>query len=549
MSRWLRWAALIAAMAVLVAGIRPVGAQNPQTFTTMVEMPDGVKLETTVFLPAGEGPFPTLLVRTPYQHSSGTSSSEAGTPDGIASVVQHVRGRYGSEGEFGAFFDARTDGQATLNWIVAQPWSNGLVATTEGSAMGIAQYMMAPGAPGALRCQWIGVATPDLYAAAYRNGVYRSELVDHWMGEWVRAKQWITEVYAHPLNSAYWDDARITNEYGEINVVAVHVGGWYDVFARSTIDAFLGYQYEGGPGAAGHQHLIMGPWTHDVNKAKVGELTFPNDTLPGFNGMYRLWREACLLGGAAGEDAMAQLDAQPAVTYFTMGAVDEPGAPGNAWHTAEPGPPPGGSDFPLYLHAHQRLGADVPPENSPGDTFAYDPADPTPTLCGANLYLTRGTCDQRPVEQREDVIVYSTPPLEEPLEVTGDVRADIWITTDVPDTDVAVRVTDVYPDGRSMLVLDSIMRAGYHASPDFSSETLLTPGEPVQLSFDLGPTSIVFNAGHRIRISVSGANAPRFAPNPNTGASFLQEGESGQVAHTTLLHDGQHPSAIILPVR
>ncbi|MCD4687676.1 MAG: CocE/NonD family hydrolase, partial [Anaerolineae bacterium] len=126
---------------------------------------------------------------------------------------------------------------------------------------------------------------------------------------------------------------------------------------------------------------------------------------------------------------------------------------------------------------------------------------------------------------------------------------EVWITTDVVDTDIAVRLTDVYPDGRSMLVADGIARARYHASPNFDTETFLEPGVPVLLTVDLGPTSIVFNAGHRIRISVASSNAPRFGPNPNTGAAVLLDGETGQVAHTTILHDAEHPSALILPVR
>jgi putative CocE/NonD family hydrolase len=167
----------MAVTVVLVAGIGPTIAQDTRTFTAMVEMPDGVKPETMVYLPDGEGPFSAVLIRTPYEKSKEGPVTEPVAGTKIARVVQHVRGQYGSQGKFGAFFDARTDGQATLNWIVAQPWSNGIIATSQGPAIGIAQYMMAPGAPDALRCQWIEVATPDMYPAAYRNGVYRTELV------------------------------------------------------------------------------------------------------------------------------------------------------------------------------------------------------------------------------------------------------------------------------------------------------------------------------------------------------------------------------------
>jgi putative CocE/NonD family hydrolase len=180
--------------------------------------------------------------------------------------------------------------------------------------------------------------------------------------------------------------------------------------------------------------------------------------------------------------------------------------------------------------------------------FIYDPTDPTPTLGGANLNIASGAYDQRDVEARDDVLVYTTEVLDAPLEVTGDLLAQIWISSDAPDTDIVVRLTDVYPDGRSMLVADSVLRARFHNSPDFSAETFLQAGVPVLLNIDLGPTSYIFNAGHRIRISVTSSNAPRFAPNPNTGAPFLEDGDTGQIAHNTILHDADHLSALVLPI-
>ena len=160
-----------------------------------------------------------------------------------------------------------------------------------------------------------------------------------------------------------------------------------------------------------------------------------------------------------------------------------------------------------------------------------------------------GREDQTSIEQRDDVVVYSSDILQEPLEITGDLRAEIWITTNVPDTDIVIRLTDVYPDGRSMLVADGIIRARYYNSPDFTSFEYLEPGQPYLLSIDIGPTSIIFNTGHRIRISITSSNWPRFSINPNTGEMFFTEGELGQKAITTILHDAKHPSAIILPVQ
>jgi len=539
---------------ILAAGLLAIllfsnaGPRESSEQTVMVTMPDGIHLATDLVLPAGEGPWPVLLMRTLYGRDQWSELTDALIDAGVATVIQDVRGRHDSEGEFFAFLNDREDGPATIDWILDQPWSNDRLVTFGGSALGITQYMLAPGAPAELRCQWAQVAMPDLYRhAVYQNGVYRSELMDGWLGA-LKETQAISLVHSIPLNTADWDAARITGEYGQVNAAGMHVGGWYDIFARGTIEAFLGYQELGGPGAAGQQHLIMGPWTHNVNNPRAGELTFPAGVMADGEELMSNWLMGCLFDDAKGKRYRDKLDALPAVTYFTIGAVDEEGAPGNEWHTAENWPPAGNVAVPYYLLPDNGLGKEMPADAGGGDTIRYDPSDPCPTVGGANLGIPAGAMDQREIEQREDVIVYTTPALAEPLEITGDLAADIWIITDVPDTDIVVRLTDVYPDGRSMLIMDNIMRARYRASPDFTSESFLTPGEPARLTFDLGPTSYLLNAGHRLRVSVASSNASRFAPNPNTGAHFLEEGEAGQIAHTTILHDAAHPSAIILPL-
>jgi predicted acyl esterase len=509
-----------------------------------VPMKDGVRLATTLYLPEGRGPWPVILMRTPYGRDQEREWGRNLPQHGIALVVQDTRGRFDSEGEDMSFFADREDGQATLAWIAEQPWSNGRVMTFGASALGIAQYVLAPGAPDALRCQWIEVATPDLHDGIYQGGVYREALTSGWLAD-NRSDHRIEPLMSHDQNTAYWDQVQI-DDYGQVNVPAFHVAGWYDIFARNVIKGFLGYQYAGGDGAQGAQHLIMGPWTHDIHSADVGELTVPNAELETLDQQLELLARACLFDDP---EARAELEALPPVQYFTLGAVAEPGAPGNEWRTAETWPPAGGKETLFYLHADNALALDPPDAVGGSDTFTYDPTDPSPTVGGANLGLPAGSFDQREVEARDDVVVYTTPPLQSPVEATGNLRAEIWITTDVPDTDVVVRLTDVYPDGRSMLLSDGIFRARYRDCPDFTCETLLQPGEPVRLTVDLGPHSYIFNAGHRIRISVTSSNAPRFAPNPNTGEPYLQDGDVGRIAHTTLLHNAEHPSALILPVR
>lgn len=511
-------------------------------------MPDGVKLATDIDLPGDRGSWPVFLIRTPYGRESFDELATQITSVNIAFVIQDTRGRFDSEGEHGVFFNEKTDGQATLDWITEQTWSNGRIATWGQSALGISQYLMAPGASDALVCQWIEVATPDFYAdAVYQGGAYRAKLADFLL-ETFEGNDLADDWRLNHMNTAYWNPVQITDDYRDIRSPAVHIGGWYDIFARGTVDAFLGYQNQGGKGALGKQHLIMGPWSHTTlnSSAPTSQIAFPNGVSPDYNVWFVTWLQACLLDGPGLAD-MNDLAALPAVRYFTMGAVGEAEAPGNEWRTADTWPPPGGVETPLYLSSDNALSFDES-QTDGRDTFRYDPDNPSPTIGGNNLNIENGPYDQRPIEQRDDVTVYSTKPLDRQIEATGDIRAEIWIMTDAPDTDIVVRLTDVYPDGRSMLIADGILRARFHDSPDFTSEELLEPGTPYLLDIDLGTASVIFNAGHRIRISITSSNVPRFAPNPNTGEMFLEEGETGQIATTTILRGPDFPSAIILPV-
>ena len=509
--------------------------------TVMVPMPDGVALATDVYLPFGAGPWPVLLIRTPYGRANAREFDPA---PGFALVAQDMRGYGDSQGVPSGFLSERQDGQATLAWVLAQPWSNGRVATFGGSAPGASRYWAIPGAPPALRCQWVEAASADLYVnGVFQGGVYRQELEGLRLSEEENDAGLAKWADLHPLNDGAWAPVQVT-DFGQVHAAGVHVSGWYDIFARGTINAFLGYQYRGGWGAAGRQRLIMGPWTHDINSSQTGELAFPNAFMEGLDGWLRLWLYACLLG----RNDLSDLALMPTVQYFTMGAADEVGAPGNEWRTAPSWPPPGARLMPLYLLPGGGLALEPPWMGAGGDSFTYDPANPVPTLGGANLHIEAGAYDQRPIEQRGDVLVYSTPALGAPLEVTGDLSAVIWLTTDVPDTDIVLRLTDVYPDGRSMLLADGVAQARYRYSPDFSFYTLLAPDIPYRLTLDLGPTSIIFNAGHRLRVSVTSSNAPRFTPNTTTGALYPFADATARPAHTTIWHDAARPSALLLPL-
>jgi uncharacterized protein len=514
-------------------------AQNNRE-TIMLPMPDAITLATDVYRPDADGAYPTLLMRTPYGRGDSGDIGELVNDMGIVFVVQDIRGRFDSGGEFSIFRDDRADGHTTINWITEQPWSNGKVATFGGSALGITQYMLAPDAGDGLVCQWVEVGTSDLQATTYPNGAYRSELFDGWLRS-LGEEADIADIRQHPTEDDWWESTDTAQNFSAVKTTAIHIGGWYDIFAQHTIDAFLGYQTQSQQPDT--QFLIMGPWTHAVNSSEIGELFIENAPFERYEELLFLWLNACLVD----ENPAVLTNELPPVTYFTIGAIDEENAPGNTWHTAQTWPPSGGVDTPMYLGANNSLNY-VMSATEGSDTFRYDPDNPTETICGANLIIAAGSCDQREIERREDVLVYETDILDTPLEVTGDIRAQIWMETDVPDTDIVVRITDVYPDGRSMLVVDGIMRARYHNSPDFSTETLLITGEPTLLEFAVAPTSYIFNTGHRLRVSITSSNVPRFAPNPNTGAMFFNEGEETRIATTAILWRDAHPSAIILPV-
>jgi len=231
------------------------------------------------------------------------------------------------------------------------------------------------------------------------------------------------------------------------------------------------------------------------------------------------------------------------VHYYVMGDPEDKNAPGNFWRSADTWPPPA-AVTPFYLHADHTLRR-AKPGGAEQLAYRYDPEHPVPTLGGQNLQLSKGPMDQRPVESRPDVLLFTTEPLSEPVEVTGRITARLSVSSDCPDTDFTVKLSDVYPDGRSMLVTDGIRRASLRRS--YEKREPLKAGRVYELDVDLWSTSLVFNRGHRIRVAVSSSNAPRFEPNPNTGVPHFTPGR-GRVATNTLHLSSRSPSRLLLPL-
>ena len=507
--------------------------------TIMLPMRDGVKLATDIYKPDGVGPFPVVLIRTPYNKDGAAAIGAEGMKRGFVIVSQDCRGRSASEGENLPFHTDKSDGYDAIEWVAKQPWCNGKIGTWGGSAVAITQFQMLASGTDKISAQHLTVGAPNLYDVIYINGVFRKSLIE----DWLKGAKWSPHTLpiwtGHPIYDDYWRERDASRHYKKANFPALHIGGYYDIFAQSTIDSFLGYNEHGGRKARGKQKLVMGPWSHAILQEKVGELTFPNAKKPpGRAHDAWQWFEMTLRNNSAA------LDAEPAVTYYVIGDATDPKAPGNVWRTADQWPPFKNNPTKYFLHHDRTLSRRDPDAESPL-TYTYDPANPVPTIGGIQLSIPAGPMDQRKVESREDVLVFTTDPLTAPLEVTGRIRAKIWISTDVPDTDFIARLCDVYPDGRSFNLCEGAIRTRFRNG--VNKEELMKPGKIYPLEIDLWSTSVIFNTGHRLRLQITSSSAPGYDPNPNTGAVFRSNNETRK-ANIKLYMDAKHPSHISLPI-
>jgi predicted acyl esterase len=537
------WALAILALTTLFAASIGQAQPGPKATSYMVAMRDGVKLATDVYLPGdGTGKYPVIVARTPYDKSKGGAGIAANCARrGYAFVMQDLRGRFKSEGHPAIIFGndgwgEHQDGRETLEWIARQPWCDGKIGTWGGSALGITQNMAAPAAPDALKVQFVIVAFSDYYSqGAYQGGAFRTQLIERWLrGNGLVDKNLETFV-AHPRYDDFWKNLNSETQAGKVRAPGVYVGGWYDIFLQGTINSFMAVHHHGGEGARGKCRLVIGPIGHGT----FNELKYPaNAAKMPASGDAFAWYDHVLLGK---ENAVAK---EKAVHYYVMGDPTDAKAPGNYWRHADDWPPPAEATS-FYCHPNATLLQGKAPDGNEAKTYSYDPKNPVPNVGGQELGVPLGPMDQRRVEDRPDVLLFTSDVLTEPIEVTGRIGAKLFVSSDCPDTDFTVKLTDVYPDGRSMLVTDGILRARYRES--FEKESFLKPGEVYELNVDLWSTSLVFNKGHRIRVAVSSSNSPRFEANPNTGKPFRADSET-RVARNTVHLSLKYPSRIVLPV-
>ena len=542
---------LIAALVATVVSACGAVLGLPAAEMHMVPARDGVLLGPDVYLPDSGDAFPTVLMRTTYNKDAsnkGIRFSDAMAKPfvdaGYAFVVQDTRGRFTSEGVDSIFLTdgdgPLKDGYDTVEWIVQQSWSNGDVGIMGMSALGITSYMAAASGHPALKAAFVTASASNLYDDVfYPGGVYRQHMGDRWITGQGRA-EFLPFIYAHASYDSVWQRVDLPRLAPQSHTAIYQWGGWFDCMSQGQTDAFSALQERGGDGARGNQMLLMGAWSHSGTSQTQGELRFPtttNDASP-FHEVVP-WFDSKLKGAAT------MLDTMPPVRYYLMGDVDDSLSFGNVWMSADLWPPSGVSDLALYLRRDSSLAPMPPVAASASATYEYDPADPVPTLGGLNLYKPVGPADLRPVESRPDVLTFSTEPLQEPLAVAGKVRMKLFASSDCPDTDFMALLTDVYPDGRSMLIVDGAIRARYRESK--SDPEYMAPGEVYEFDINLWDTAIVFNRGHRIRVDITSSNSPRFMPNPNTATAFHTD-TVGVVATNTIRFDAAHPSALILPV-
>ena len=575
--------------------LHTAAAANPYAVTferdTVVVMRDGIKLYADVFRPDATGKFPVLLQRTAYDKNYGTEFGLKAAAQGYVVIVEDVRGRYTSEGEWYPFKNEMNDGYDTVEWAAALPYSNGKVGMFGGSYLGTTQLLAAIAHPphlagicpmftasnyrayqgGALE-QWFaeswstGVAREAFNRANKKrvdpqSGVATLPLVDYPIfGLQPLPSQAVsTKAFApyfldwldHPSYDDYWKAISIEDHFSNITVPALHVSAWYDFFLGGTLRNYLGIKSHGGSAEArSGQRLIVVVGGHAGDGPKIGALDFGKDsafdedetTIQWYDYLFKAARNGFSTGKPVsifvqGTNKMRQEDAWPLARakntrYFLHSMGDASGQTSSDTQQVESGA--------LSL---------VAPAAEKPDQYIYDPSNPVPTIGGAlcckPLLTDIGPQDQRPAEARSDVLTYTTPAFSKDTEIAGPISLDLYVSSSAVDTDFTGMLVDVWPNGFAQNLTGGILRLRYRKSQE--KPELAKPGQIYHITLDLLATSNLFLAGHKLRLEVSSSNFPRFDRNMNTGEE--QAHATRMVKATNLVyHDKVRPSALIVPV-
>ena len=520
----------------------------------MIPMRDGVKLSAYLYLPEGDGPWPVLYEQRYADLRADRTRQELAelASHGYVVCAEHFRGAHLSEGVWNGYralgWGELQDGHDTVEWLAKQSWSNGKIGTFGASQGGFAQNFLAVTQPPHLVTQYMVDTGLSLFHEGYRIGGATKPGRFKTMRDICRVPeqndQWLRETLEHPTYDEYWQQEDCARHFDKMNVPSFTIGSWYDYMSVGSIDSFVGRQHHGGPNSRGAQKLLLGPWLHgryNKQSPKVGELEYPENSTFDVKAHMLQWFDHHLKGIANG------VDREPTVRYYVMGAAGEPGAPGNEWRTADDWPIPV-QETSYYLtpaNAQGEGGLDLgkPASANAKTKYVSDPAHPAPIPVRA----FPGASDARAYEQHSETQTFTTEPLTTAVEWTGGVKVELYISSSVKDTDYIVRLSDVYPDGRSILIMDKIQRARFRDG--FDREVFMEPGTVYKFAFDIHSLSQIFNKGHRIRVTVASTGAEFYEPNPNTGGPMTIEPPAETViAENTIYHTRQYPSRIIAPV-
>jgi putative CocE/NonD family hydrolase len=548
-----------------------------------VPMRDGVALRADILVPGAEGKFPALIYRTPYGKHLALKeykTFEKAVARGYAVVVQDVRGRYASDGEFVAYQNEGRDGYDTIEWTAKQPWCDGNVGTFGLSYPGAVQWLAAVENPPHLKAMvpamtfatprnffysggvfdgswldwiWMNIA-PDIRRRKNLTGAKTyEEAQETWKSEHERMQTFLPlrdlpdlksvapfyyEWLAHSPADPWWDWAELRNKYGPVHAAVLNLSGWYDEAygPDGATTNFNGVLKERRGEKDLRVRTVIGPWTHGGQEStRAGEREFGPGAAIDYDELILRWTDHYVRGMENG------VEREKPVRVFVMGA--------NAWRDEDSWPPAPAKLQTYFLRSESktaRLGRlnETPPNRELHfNEFVSDPAHPL-----TDPYTAYGAHDYRRLAGRNDVLVYDTDAMRADTEVTGPVHVEIYLSADVPDVDLWVRLLDVAPDGTAFNLMSpglDVLRASYRNEKQ--QPELLKRGEIYKLNLDRMLTSNAFRVGHKIRIQVSGAFFPHFSRNLQSGEPEVTASATC-VAHVRIYNDAEHRSRIELPI-
>jgi hypothetical protein len=540
-----------------------------------IPMRDGIRLFADIYKPPVDGKYPVILIRLPYgireYYTYMPAYGKFWAKKGYIFVAQDVRGKWRSEGVFEPFVNERQDGYDTIDWIARQQWCDGNVGLMGESYYSYTQWATAITNHPCLKCFAPMNMNVDIYNVAFRGGAISLQLGGGWIAEHhtktfrnlLRLDYWhlplasmaddaklpsslYTEFFNHPTRDSFWDKYSLDQYYDQITIPGYHIGGWYDPFLDGVLDGWSGVKKKASTQTAReNQWLLIAPIDHEHTQTeinKIGKLKITGkDWDPAWlfdrhQQFYDYWLRGINNGWKE----------RPKVEYFVIGD--------NTWRYDEDWPIKSITYHKYYLHSHGKANTKFgdgyldtqAPDHELSDSYEYNPLNPIVIALGTDYWsLGRNLKDRHEVEDRVDVLVYTSEALKKAVEISGPISVTLFASSSAVDTDFTATLVDVFPDGYCHMIQEGIIRARYKDTPELPS--LIQPAKVYEFKINLLATSYVFKPGHRLRVEISSSNFNRFDRNLNTGNELGKDDEV-VIARQTIYHDLSHPSHILLPI-